>query len=205
MVSSRKYTKKYRDRLHEQGYVKTELWVPPEYRVYLKRLALCLRQGIVPTIPRTKEECEKMERTTDTLFGELSSYAKEHGGISFKQVETDGETAAIISDVEGIDEIPAAIVVNTQEILVSSEIININKIPEEKRGKLAVFLLSLNSKLPLSNIAISNHAICVQGNLSRNAPIESVIEDIIVLAHNTVEVMGAILEFVDENTVPNAA
>ncbi|MCG8511376.1 MAG: hypothetical protein MI741_19340, partial [Rhodospirillales bacterium] len=84
------YQSRYRARLREKGYVKREVWIPPDHAKVLKQCEMALRAGVMPIVPRTVTEKTMSEDgnwTTDTLYGALvdSAPAKE-GGIEVEMV-----------------------------------------------------------------------------------------------------------------------
>ena len=64
------YQSRYRARLREKGYVKREIWIPPDYTKVLKNCETALRAGVMPIIPKTVTENKKMSEdgnwTTET-------------------------------------------------------------------------------------------------------------------------------------------
>ena len=77
------YQSKYRERLREQGYVKREVWIPPDYAKILKDCETALRAGVMPIIPRTRKETRMSQDenwTTETLLEALSQSSEAIGG-----------------------------------------------------------------------------------------------------------------------------
>ena len=88
------YQSRYRARLRENGYVKREIWIPPDYTKILKDCETALRAGVMPFIPRTVTERKMSEDrnwTTETLYEALA------------QSETAGEGGIEVDLVEGTD------------------------------------------------------------------------------------------------------
>ncbi len=76
-MASRKssyYQSRYRTRLREKGYVKREIWIPPDYTKILKDCETALRAGILPIVPKTVRETKMSEDgnwTTQSLYQAL--------------------------------------------------------------------------------------------------------------------------------------
>ena len=69
------YQSRYRARLRENGYVKREIWIPPDYTKILKDCETALRAGIMPIIPKTVTERKMSEDgnwTTETIYEALA-------------------------------------------------------------------------------------------------------------------------------------
>ena len=78
-MKSSYYQSRYRARLREKGYVKREIWIPPEYTKILKDCETALRVGILPIVsksaPKYAPESEMSEDgnwTTKTLHRALA-------------------------------------------------------------------------------------------------------------------------------------
>ena len=50
------YQSRYRARLRERGFVKREIWIPPEFVTVLKDCQTALREGVIPFIPKSVKE-----------------------------------------------------------------------------------------------------------------------------------------------------
>ena len=52
-MKSAYYQSRYRARLRQKGYVKREIWIPPEFTKILKNCETALRTGILPLLPNS--------------------------------------------------------------------------------------------------------------------------------------------------------
>ena len=50
------YQSRYRSRLRERGFVKREIWIPPEFVKVLMDCQTALRAGVIPFIPKSVRE-----------------------------------------------------------------------------------------------------------------------------------------------------
>ena len=46
------YQSRYRARLRERGFIKREVWIPPEFVEALKDCQAALREGVIPFVPK---------------------------------------------------------------------------------------------------------------------------------------------------------
>ena len=68
------YQSRYRNRLRQQGFVKKEVWIPPEYTPALKECENALRAGVMPIVPKVDKERRMSQTdnwTTQSLFTAL--------------------------------------------------------------------------------------------------------------------------------------
>ena len=78
-MKSSYYQSRYRARLREKGYVKREVWIPPEHTKILKDCETALRVGVLPIISKPavifspENDMSKDENwTTETLHRALA-------------------------------------------------------------------------------------------------------------------------------------
>ena len=113
------YQSRYRSRLREKGYVKREIWIPPEYSAILKVCETALRAGISPIIPNAATESEMSEDgnwTTETLHEALSqSESAMEGSINVELVA--GIDPAILITMSEFGDLPLLLSVSGSQIL----------------------------------------------------------------------------------------
>ena len=190
------YQSKYRARLREKGYVKRELWIPPDYTKILKDCETALRVGIVPIIPKTLTE-RKMSNdgnwTTETLYQALAqSGAADDGAIKVELV--DGTDPGILITMMEFGDLPLLMSVSGGQILVDTLLW-----PVEKVGNVAAFnemILKTHKILPLSTFGIrlgpdGKNYYEMFGSLSAGSILESVLFEIETLADNALQAAEA--------------
>ena len=121
-MKSSYYQSRYRARLREKGYVKREIWIPPEYSKILKDCETALRVGVLPIVPKTALESEMSEDgiwTTDTLHRALAqSEAAGEGALTVELVA--GIDPAILITMAEFGDLPLLMSVSGRQILVET-------------------------------------------------------------------------------------
>ena len=186
------YQSRYRARLREQGYVKREIWIPPEYTKALKDCETALRVGVIPMISNTGTE-RPMSRdetwTTESLFEALgqSGTAKD-GAIEVELIE--GTDPGILITMTEFGDLPLLMSVSGSQILVDTLLW-----PVADVGDSAAFntmILKTHKLFPLSTFGIrpgpdGRDYYEMFGSLSAESVLESVIFEIETLADNAMQ------------------
>ena len=116
------YQSRYRARLREKGFVKREIWIPPDYTKVLKDCETALRVGVMPIIPKTVTE-RKMSQdenwTTEKLLEALAQSAPaSDGAIKVELVE--GTDPGILVTMTEFGDLPLLMSVSGGQILVDT-------------------------------------------------------------------------------------
>ena len=190
------YQSRYRARLRENGYVKREIWIPPDYTKILKDCETALRAGVMPFIPKTVTERKMSEDrnwTTATLYEALAqSETAGEGGIEVELVE--GTDPGILITMTEFGDLPLLMSVSGSQILVDTLLW-----PVEKVDNAAAFnemILKTHKLLPLSIIGIrpgpdGRDYYEMFGSLSAGSILESVLFEIETLADNAMQAAEA--------------
>ncbi len=190
------YQSRYRARLREKGFVKREIWIPPEYTKILKDGETALRVGVLPVVSKSALESEMSKDanwTTETLHRALA------------QSEAAGEDAIKVELVAGIDpgilitmaefgDLPLLMSVSGSQILVETLLW-----PVEQVKDTAAFndlILKTHKLLPLSTFGIrpgpdGKDYYEMFGSLSAGSILESVLFEIETLADNAMQAAEA--------------
>ncbi len=190
------YQSRYRARLREKGYVKREIWIPPDYTMFLKDCETALRAGVMPIIPKTVTERKMSEDenwTTETLYEALAqSGPAGEGAIELELVE--GADPGILITMTEFGDLPLLMSVSGGQILVDTLLW-----PVEKVDNAAAFnemILKTHKLLPLSIIGIrpgpdGRDYYEMFGSLSAGSILESVQFEIETLADNAMQAAEA--------------
>jgi uncharacterized protein YjfI (DUF2170 family) len=190
------YQSRYRARLRENGYVKREIWIPPDYTKILKDCETALRAGVMPFIPKTVTERKMSEDrnwTTETLYEALAqSETAGEGAIEVELVE--GTDPGILITMTEFGDLPLLMSVSGSQILVDTLLW-----PVEKVDNAAAFnemILKSHKLLPLSIIGIrpgpdGKDYYEMFGSLSAGSILESVLFEIETLADNAMQAAEA--------------
>ncbi len=190
------YQSRYRARLRDNGYVKREIWIPPDYTKILKDCETALRAGVVPIIPKIVTERKMSEDgnwTTETLYQALAqSEPAGEGAIEVELVE--GTDPGILVTMTEFGDLPLLMSVSGSQILIDTLLW-----PVEEVDNAAAFnemILKTHKLLPLSTFGIrpgpdGRDYYEMFGSLSAGSILESVLFEIETLADNAMQAAEA--------------
>ena len=190
------YQSRYRSRLREKGYVKREIWIPPEYSAILKDCETALRAGISPIIPNAATESEMSEDgnwTTETLHEALSqSESAMEGSINVELVA--GIDPAILITMSEFGDLPLLLSVSGSQILVETLLWPVDEVKDT--ATFNELILKTHKLLPLSTFGIRHGPdgrdyYEMFGSLSAGSILESVQFEIETLADNAMQAAEA--------------
>ncbi len=198
-MASRKssyYQSRYRARLREKGYVKREIWIPPDYTKILKDCETALRAGVMPIIPKTVREIKMSEDeiwSTETLYQALGeSGLAEDGDIKVELVE--GTDPGILVTMTEFGDLPVLMSVSGGQILVDTLLWPVDEVNDP--AAFNTFILKTHKFLPLSTFGIrqgpdGKDYYEMFGSLSAGSILESVLFEIETLADNAMQAAEA--------------
>ncbi len=190
------YQSRYRARLRDNGYVKREIWIPPDYTKILKDCETALRAGVMPIIPKIVTERKMSEDgnwTTETLYQALAqSEPAGEGAIEVELVE--GTDPGILVTMTEFGDLPLLMSVSGSQILIDTLLW-----PVEEVDNAAAFnemILKTHKLLPLSTFGIrpgpdGRDYYEMFGSLSAGSILESVLFEIETLADNAMQAAEA--------------
>ena len=190
------YQSRYRSRLREKGYVKREIWIPPEYSAILKDCETALRAGISPIIPNAATESEMSEDgnwTTETLHEALSqSESAMEGSITVELVA--GIDPAILITMSEFGDLPLLLSVSGSQILVETLLWPVDEVKDT--AAFNELILKTHKLLPLSTFGIRHGPdgrdyYEMFGSLSAGSILASVQFEIETLADNAMQAAEA--------------
>ena len=190
------YQSKYRERLREKGYVKREIWIPPDYTKVLKDCEAALRAGVMPIIPRIGTE-RKMSQdenwTTESLLAALrQSEPVIAGDIAAELVE--GADPGILLIMKEFGDLQLLMSVSGSQIIVDTQLWAVEEV-----GDSAAFnemILKTHKLFPLSTFGIAvgpdgRDYYEMFGSLSAGSILDSVVFEIETLADNALQAAEA--------------
>ena len=190
------YQSRYRSRLREKGYVKREIWIPPEHSAILKDCETALRAGISPIVPNAATESEMSEDgnwTTETLHEALSQ--SESAMESSMNVElVAGIDPAILITMSEFGDLPLLLSVSGSQILVETLLWPVDEVKDT--AAFNELILKTHKLLPLSTFGIRHGPdgrdyYEMFGSLSAGSILESVQFEIETLADNAMQAAEA--------------
>jgi len=190
------YQSKYRERLRERGYVKREVWIPPDYTKILKDCETALRADVMPIIPRTFTE-RKMSKDENWTTESLLEALKQSEPVTAGDIEVDlveGADPGILVTMKEFGDLPLLMSVSGSQIIVDTLLW-----PVEEAGDSAAFnemILKTHKLFPLSTFGIvtgpdGRDYYEMFGSLSSGSILETVIFEIETLADNAMQAAEA--------------
>jgi uncharacterized protein len=190
------YQSRYRARLRERGFVKREIWIPPEFVKALDDCQKALRAGIIPFIPKTVTErtmSQDENWTTEALCAALAQSAPALAGdIAVELV--DGADPGILVTMMEFGDLPLLMSVSGGQILVDTLLWPVDDVADP--AEFNAMILKTHKLVPLSTFGIRNGPdgkdyYELFGSLSAGSILESVIFEIETLAANAMQVAEA--------------
>lgn len=185
------YQSKYRERLREKGYVKREIWIPPDYTKVLKDCEAALRAGVMPIILRTGTEREMSQEnwTTESLLAALQqSEPVTAGDIEVDLVE--GADPGILVTMKEFGDLSLLMSVSGSQIIVDTLLWAVEEVDDS--AAFNEMILKTHKLFPLSTFGIvvgpdGRDYYEMFGSLSAGSILESVIFEIETLADNALQ------------------
>ena len=199
-MSSSYYQHRYRARLREKGYVKREIWIPPEYTKILKDCETALRVGVLPIVsksaPKYAPESEMSKDgnwTTETLHRALAeSEAADEDVIKVELVA--GIDPGILVTMAEFGDLPLLMSVSGSQILVETLLWPVDEVKDA--AAFNDLILKTHKLLPLSAFGIrqgpdGKDYYEMFGSLSAGSILASVLFEIETLADNAMQAAEA--------------
>ena len=202
--TSAEYQREYRKRLREQGLVKKEVWILPGNSKPLRALEKELRMpfdgediDFTSGGKKMKEELNG-KWSTESLYAALVGQPA-FGGESCSLEIIDGIDSSIVSIMHEYGDLPIFITVGGQQILAEAVLFAVDDVVDV--AKFNEYVLKTHKYLPLSTISIesdSEHGDYYHmfGALSATSVIEEVVQEIEILAENTIQATEAFHGFI---------
>lgn len=190
------YQSKYRKRLREKGYVKREIWIPPDFAAVLKDCETALRAGVMPIIPKTSLE-KKMTQDENWTTESLLEALKQSGPATdddFDVELVDGADPGILVVMKEFGDLPVMISVSGSQIIVDTLLWPVAEVADT--ASFNEMILKTHKLFPLSTFGIGAGPDGRQyyemfGSLSAGSILSSVIFEIETLADNALQAADA--------------
>ncbi len=190
------YQSRYRARLRAKGYVKREIWIPPEYTKILKDCETALRVGNLPLLPKspTGGAMSNDENwTTESLCRALAqSESARDGEINVEMVA--GTDPGILITMVEFGDLPLLMSVSGSQILAETLLWPVDDVKDT--AAFNNMILKTHKVLPLSTFGIrqgpdGKEYYEMFGSLSAGSLLESVLFEIETLADNAMQAAEA--------------
>jgi len=190
----------FRDRMREKGLVARQVFIRPQHREILATVELVLREPVLPRHYRTLEAYSAMTQpwTTTSLHEALSEHiARERLPIHVSLERGADPTIAIEMPEHG--DLQIHLVASGEQLFVSTPLCLGATVRD--RASFNDACLRLNPLNPLSNIGLQQldgeDVYMMFGELSTRSPLVNIVEEIDVLARNTLEAAAALHSYID--------
>jgi uncharacterized protein YjfI (DUF2170 family) len=117
-------------------------------------------------------------------------------GHTFSCLPIQGEQGVLRVEVSELEEMPIFVTVTETQILCISYLFHKNEIFKEKEVELNQYLLELNVPMPLSAFAVIEDYYAIFGALSCGSTLDSISDELVTLAQNSIDSLQALEEFV---------
>lgn len=190
------YQRLYRQRLREQGLIKKELWILPEYSAQLAELEQQMRlPGQDHPTPRLMED--SMTRTTtwttETLLEALNGTSLARDGRATLEL-IEGTVPSLLIRMHDYGELPLFLAVAGGQIIVEAYLWPVSMVQDPVQFNEQI--LRMQKLFPLSSVGIETtadqqDAYIMFGALSAGSILDSVLYEIDTLADNVVRITEA--------------
>ena len=190
------YQSRYRARLRERGFIKREIWIPPEFVEVLNDCQAALREGVIPIIPRTDRErtmSQDENWTTETLCAALAQSEPASSGDFVVELVESADPGILITMTE-FGDLPLLMSVSGGQILVDTLLWPVDDVADHVEFN--AMILKTHKLLALSTFGIrtgpdGKDYYELFGALSAGSILTSVIFEIETLADNAMQVAEA--------------
>ena len=128
------------------------------------------------------------------LTNQITSY--QFKGHTFNCLPIQGEHDVLRVEVSQLEEMPIFITVTDTQILCISYLFRKDEIYSEKENQMNQYLLELNVPMPLSAFAVIEDYYVIFGALSRGSTLDSISDELVTLAQNSIDSLQALEEFI---------
>ncbi len=190
------YQSRYRARLRERGFVKREIWIPPEFVTVLMDCQTALRAGVIPFIPKSVRErtmSQDENWTTESLCAALAQSEPASSGDFAVELVEGADPGILITMVE-FGDLPLLMSVSGGQILVDTLLWPVDEVADP--AEFNATILKTHKLLALSTFGIRSGPdgkdyYELFGALSAGSILESVIFEIETLADNAMQAAEA--------------
>ena len=189
----------FRERMREKGLVPRQVFIRPHHREVLATFELALRELVLPDRYRHLEAYSAMSQpwTTPALHEALAEHVlREHLSFVLKLERGADPTIAITLPEYG--DLVIHLMASGEQLFASTPLCMGSQVDD--RAAFNDACLRLNPLNPLSNLGLQqmdgNDVYVVFGELSTRSPLANIVEEIDVLARNTLQAAEALRPYI---------
>jgi uncharacterized protein YjfI (DUF2170 family) len=191
----------FRERMREKGLVPRQVFIRPHHREILATLELALRETVLPDRYRHLEAYSAMTQpwTTLALHEALAEHV-ERERLPFHLSLERGSDPTIAISLPDHGDLIIHLMASGEQLFASTPLCVGSQVADRVAFNDAC--LRLNPLNPLSNIGLQNFngedVYVVFGELSTRSPLANIVEEIDVLARNTLQAAEALRPYMSE-------
>lgn len=190
----------FRERMREKGLVARQVFIRPQHREILATVELALREAVLPDRYRHLEAYSAMTQawTTPALHEALAEHVLRER-LPFRLTLEHGADPTIAISLPEHGDLTIHLAASGEQLFVSTPLCLGSQVKD--RAAFNDACLRLNPINPLSNIGLQaldgEDVYVVFGELSTRSPLVNIVEEIEVLAQNTLEAAEALRGYLD--------
>ena len=119
-------------------------------------------------------------------------------GLAIRAEVIDADREILKIEIEDREEFPIILEIDEEQMTVVVNLWNQNEVKEGLEAEMMSVMLSMNIALPLSAFAKTEGTYQLFGAMSTNTMMDNVIEEITVLSDNTLQVVDALSEYLNQ-------
>jgi len=198
--SAAKSQRAFRDRMRQKGLVPRQVFIRPQHREILATLELALREPVLPSHYRHLEAYSAMTQpwTTASLHEALSEHI-ERERLPIRLSLERGMDPTLAIELPEHGDLQVHLVASGEQLFVSTPLCLGSNVSD--RAAFNDACLRLNPINPLSNIGLQQldgeDVYMMFGELSTRSPLANIVEEIDVLARNTLDAAEALHSYID--------
>ena len=190
------YQTRYRERLRQQGFVKREVWIPPDATKVIKDCEMALRGGVTPIIPRVERKTTMSQQDTWTTLSLLAALKDatpvQEGEIDVELIE--GADPSLLVTMKEFGDLPLYVSISGSQIIVDTLLWPVAAVKDT--AAFNMMLLRTHKLFPLSTFGITQgpdgqEYYEVFGSLSAASIFDSVLFEIETLADTAIQAVEA--------------
>ncbi|MEP7042599.1 MAG: YjfI family protein [Dokdonella sp.] len=192
----------FRERMREKGLVPRQVFIRPQHREILATFELALREPVLPDRYRPLEAYSAMTQpwTTTALHEALAEHV-EREKLPFQLTLERGSDPTIAISLPEHGDLVIHLMASGEQLFASTPLCLGSQV--EDRAAFNDACLRLNPLNPLSNIGLQHFdgedVYVVFGELSTRSPLANIVEEIDVLARNTLQAAEALRSYMSQN------
>lgn len=190
------YQTRYRERLRQQGFIKRDVWIPPEAAKAIKDCEMALRDGVTPIIPKVERNTTMSPQDNWTTLSLLAALKEappvKEGEVDVELVE--GADPSLLVTMKEFGDLPLYVSVSGSQIIVDTLLWPVASVKDT--AAFNTMILRTHKLFPLSTFGLTpgpdgQEYYEIFGSLSAGSIFESVLFEIETVADTAIQAVEA--------------